>query len=560
VANLFAEVTDKLAADASAGELDDPLTCEADHVDGTFNVLERNKLLDWLKAEQPAGSNICRILSNARCLSEGVDVPALDAVLFLNPRNSVVDVVQSVGRVMRKAPGKEYGYVILPIGVPADMAPEEALSDNKKYKVVWQVLQALRAHDDRFNAMVNKIELNKAKDDKLQVIGVPDPGERSRDGEQTHQGQLALGWSDEWRDAIYAKIVTKVGDRRYWEDWAADIAKIADRHVSRIKALLDDPTLDVAGFFDTFHTGLKANLNDGISRENAVEMLAQHIITKPVFDALFEGYDFAAHNPVSLVMQDMLDVLDEQGIDKEAVAGAAVRHHRPGNRPPLGRVPEAIRGGPGPAGDATGEARVGRVRMGTGWRRELAPVDPGCQECTGLRPDPADQVVDELAFEPHACLELGADAVPHPHPGAVDGMRLAVQPCLGLSQGHLEASALPDDGTTPAGAVGQVLPGGGQEDGVHRREVLARAGKERVRELVEVLRCMRLHGHGAGRTAQSAGEDVLSLVDGDVERFLHGCSSPGGARGYRARAFGGGSPAISCRCARSTGAASDRPR
>ncbi|MDQ3307583.1 MAG: DEAD/DEAH box helicase family protein, partial [Actinomycetota bacterium] len=266
VANLFEEVTDKLAADLQDTGLEDPLTCQADHVDGTFNVLERNKLLDWLKAEQPAGSNLCRILSNARCLSEGVDVPALDAVLFLNPRNSVVDVVQSVGRVMRKSPGKEYGYVILPIGVPADMSPEEALADNKKYKVVWQVLQALRAHDDRFNAMVNKIELNTAKDDKLQVIGVPESGERGDDGGQTHQGQLALGWSDEWRDAIYAKIVAKVGDRRYWEDWASDIAAIADRHVSRIKALLEDRTLDVAGFFDTFHAGLKANLNDGISR------------------------------------------------------------------------------------------------------------------------------------------------------------------------------------------------------------------------------------------------------------------------------------------------------
>ena len=315
IANMFEEVTDKLAADS---DLDDPMTCQADHVDGTFNVLQRNALLNWLKEDQPAGSNMCRILSNARCLSEGVDVPALDAVLFLNPRNSVVDVVQSVGRVMRKAPGKEYGYVILPIGVPADMSPEEALSDNKRYKVVWQVLQALRAHDDRFNAMVNKIELNKAKDDKLQVIGVGGSGEPDHGDDPTYrQGELALSWSDEWRDAIYAKIVAKVGDRRYWEDWAKDIAVIADRHVTRIRALLDDPSLDVAGFFDTFHDGLRANLNDGISRDNAIEMLAQHIITKPVFDALFEGYDFTSHNPVSLVMQDMLQVLDEQGIDKE---------------------------------------------------------------------------------------------------------------------------------------------------------------------------------------------------------------------------------------------------
>jgi predicted helicase len=137
------------------------LHCELDHVDGTFAALKRNSLLDWLKA--PAEENTCRILSNARCLSEGVDVPALDAVLFLNPRNSIIDVVQSVGRVMRRAEGKKYGYIILPIGIPADVSAEDALKDNAKYKVVWQVLQALRAHDDRFNATVNQIELNKKR-------------------------------------------------------------------------------------------------------------------------------------------------------------------------------------------------------------------------------------------------------------------------------------------------------------------------------------------------------------------------------------------------------------
>jgi predicted helicase len=146
------------------------LRCEAEHVDGTLNVLRRNEMLDWLKA--PLEPDTCRILSNARCLTEGVDIPALDAVMFLNPRNSVIDVVQSVGRVMRKAPGKQYGYVILPIGIPADRSPEQALADNQKYKVVWQVLQALRAHDERFNAMINQIELNKTRTDKLQIIGV----------------------------------------------------------------------------------------------------------------------------------------------------------------------------------------------------------------------------------------------------------------------------------------------------------------------------------------------------------------------------------------------------
>src|SRR5664280_2511342 len=294
-----------------------PLRCQARHVDGTFNVLRRNEQLDWLKA--PLDPDTCRILSNARCLSEGVDVPALDAVMFLNPRNSVVDVVQSVGRIMRKAPDKQYGYVILPVGIPADMSPEQALANNEKYKVVWQVLQALRAHDERFNAMINQIELNTGKSDKLQVIGVAgfEAETQPGTGSQAVQPMLAFPHVAEWRDAIYAKIVKKVGDRRYWEDWAKDVAGIAERHTTRIKALLADPSLDVVDTFDQFLEGLRGNLNDSISRDDAIDMLAQHVITKPVFDALFEGYSFAEHNPVSLVMQGMLDALDAQNLIQE---------------------------------------------------------------------------------------------------------------------------------------------------------------------------------------------------------------------------------------------------
>lgn len=319
---LFNEIVESYATAADERDL---LHCEIDHVDGTFNALVRNERLDWLK-EETGAENLCRILSNARCLSEGVDVPALDAVLFLNPRNSVVDVVQSVGRVMRKSAGKRFGYVILPIGIPAGEAPEKALGNNERYKVVWQVLQALRAHDDRFNAMVNKIELNKKRDDQIQIIGVGGGDDLenatnvdARKGAATYvQGQLALANLDEWRDAIYAKIVQKVGDRRYWEDWAKDVAIIAERHVTRIRVLLEDESSPAAVQFEEFLAGLRANLNDSITENDAVDMLAQHLITRPVFDALFEDYSFAEHNPVSLVMQAMVDALHDQALEKES--------------------------------------------------------------------------------------------------------------------------------------------------------------------------------------------------------------------------------------------------
>jgi len=304
------------------------LKVQLDHVDGGMNAITRGHKLDWLKEAQPA--NQCRILSNARCLSEGVDVPGLDSVMFLNPRNSVVDVVQSVGRVMRKAPGKQYGYIILPIGIPAGVSPEEALKDNKKYAIVWQVLQALRSHDDRFNAVINQIELNQKAPPQIGIIGIggEDPNDRgdTADGATGTEkgGTLAeptafpffeqLG---EWKDALYARIVKKCGERRYWEKWAKNVAEIARRHIDRITALLDEGQSHHAAAFAKFLDGLHQNINPAITREEAIEMLSQHLITRPVFDALFEESQFSKHNPVAQAMEGILEALNDQALEKE---------------------------------------------------------------------------------------------------------------------------------------------------------------------------------------------------------------------------------------------------
>lgn len=325
VASQFTEVVSAYVENHEAEDPGDVLSVEAKHVDGSMNSMERTELLDWLK--QDTEDDTCRVLSNARCLSEGVDVPSLDAVMFLNPRRSVVDVVQSVGRVMRLAQGKKYGYIILPVVVPAGVEPEKALDDNKNFQVVWDVLQALRAHDERFDAMVNKVELNKTRDPKVDVIGVGFPGDEDDEGgsessTKPSQGSLDLKLSqmDELRNAIYARMVKKVGSRTYWDQWAKDIAAIAGAHISRITTLVDDPDTAASRQFEVFLDALRRNLNESISRDGAIEMLAQHMITKPVFDALFEGYAFTAQNPVSQVMDRMVASLTAMHVDAEAAS------------------------------------------------------------------------------------------------------------------------------------------------------------------------------------------------------------------------------------------------
>lgn len=309
VSDHYVNATDQKNADGSS-----PLACSVEHVDGTMNALERNRKLDWLK-EDP-GEGACRILTNARCLAEGVDVPALDAVMFLSPRKSVVDIVQSVGRVMRlDARGeKQFGYIILPVGIPAGVPPERALRDNKRYAVVWEVLQALRAHDERFDALVNRISLSKAREDKINVIGVNGADRDWRDA----QIAIDLPGLDQWRDAIYASIVRKVGTRDYWTDWARDVAGIAERQITRITALLEDSaTKPVRDEFELFLDGLRGNLNESISAQDAIEMLAQHLITRPVFNALFDGDEFLDNNPVAQAMERMLVVLDQHDLEAE---------------------------------------------------------------------------------------------------------------------------------------------------------------------------------------------------------------------------------------------------
>ncbi|RRV29302.1 DEAD/DEAH box helicase [Pseudomonas sp. o96-267] len=317
------------------------LICEAEHVDGGMNASAKEAKLNWLKEEPPA--NTCRILSNVRCLSEGVDVPALDAVLFLTPRNSQVDVVQSVGRVMRNAPGKKRGYVVLPVVIPAGMEPHEALNDNQTYKVVWQVLQALRSHDDSFDAMVNKLDLIGSDPRKMEVIAITDKAEKKAKkatgtsngkagkgqygigsknhdapGQMTQQAELTYEVG-EIEKAIYAKIVEKCGNRHHWEDWANDIAKIARTHIDRIQGILENPAnTQERAAFNAFAAELRDDLNDSISDGEIVEMLAQHLVTKPVFDALFDEYSFASHNPMSKAMQGVLDALHEHHLAKEA--------------------------------------------------------------------------------------------------------------------------------------------------------------------------------------------------------------------------------------------------
>ena len=305
--------------------------CKIQHVDGTMDSGSRRERLLWLEQTESGENAACRILSNARCLAEGVDVPSLDAVIFLQPKKSQIDIIQAVGRVMRKFEGKQFGYIILPIVIPAGMTAEQALDDNETYAVVWEVLKALRSHDERLDARINALPYDKKS--ASPVVSAVDIGS----GDQQQNQPQAVTPDDEGgfqpvqtdllsdmgnasqklQEAINALIVKKCGTKVYWDVWAKDIAEIAKRHIQRIGEIIStDETAKIE--FGKFLQGLRDSLNNSITEDQAVEMLAQHIITLPVFEALFAGADFARSNPVSIAMEKMLAVLRQNTLETEA--------------------------------------------------------------------------------------------------------------------------------------------------------------------------------------------------------------------------------------------------
>src|SRR5574344_1354790 len=338
VAKILPEICKLYAKNLTDEERANFVSVQASHIDGSMNSSKRSELLSQLK-EEIDEPNQCKILCNVRCLSEGVDVPALDAVIFLSPKNSKVDVVQSVGRVMRnfkrgEPDEKKYGYIIIPVICPSNVSPEELLNDNQRFKVVWDILNALRSHDESFNAEVQSINLNKKDSSKVIIAppaNIPGKGKtglggNNKDGEGENDNGMILDGDyighqlelrfDGLKDAIYARLVEKCGDRLYWENWAKDVGIVAQNFIERISKMVatEGPHKER---FDEFVIGLKRNLNPSVSEGQAIEMLAQHMITKPVFDALFKEYNFVENNPVSKSMQIMIEFLENKGLKKD---------------------------------------------------------------------------------------------------------------------------------------------------------------------------------------------------------------------------------------------------
>ena len=129
------------------------------YVDGTMSADDRQRMLRSLSE---VGEGERGLISNARCLTEGIDVPTLDGVAFIDPKRSEIDIAQAVGRAIRLADGKTIGTIVIPVFIDTDEPNPDVILDDSAFKPVWDVLLALRSHDE---------ELAQQLDDLRRMLG-----------------------------------------------------------------------------------------------------------------------------------------------------------------------------------------------------------------------------------------------------------------------------------------------------------------------------------------------------------------------------------------------------
>ncbi|GAA7479537.1 DEAD/DEAH box helicase family protein [Helicobacter pylori] len=272
------------------------LKISIDHVDGTMNCKDRLEKLEELNQFQP---NTCKVLSNARCLSEGVDVPALDSIVFFDGKSAMVDIIQAVGRVMRKAKRKKRGYIILPIALEeSEIENLDEAVNNTNFKNIWKVIKALRSHDP---SLVDEATFK----EKIKIFGSDDSN--NHNDEKTLFDAILL---QDLADAMYNVMPTKLGDRNYWENFTKKTGNIARTLNNRLKMIFEKNPEFFHGFLDS----LRENIHQNIREDEALDMITSHVITKPIFDALFGDN---IQNPIAKALDKMVEKLSTLGLEGE---------------------------------------------------------------------------------------------------------------------------------------------------------------------------------------------------------------------------------------------------
>ncbi len=219
---------------------------------------------------------------------------------------------------MRKAKNKKRGYIILPIALrESEIKNLDEAVKNTNFQNIWKVLKALRSHD---SSLVDEATFK----EKIKIFG-SDDAKNPDDEEELQKDKTEQAPNDpkqaqktlfdaillqDLANAVYNVMPTKLGDRNYWENFAKKTGNIAKTLNERLKELFGkDPEI-----FDNFLTSLRGNIHQNIKEEEALDMIISHIITKPIFDAIFGDN---IQNPIAKALDKMVLKLSDLGLEGE---------------------------------------------------------------------------------------------------------------------------------------------------------------------------------------------------------------------------------------------------
>jgi predicted helicase len=266
-----------------------------EHIDGSMTAEEKRLKIESLRK---ASFSKPVILTNAKVLTEGIDVPSLDFVAFFRPKKSEVDIVQALGRVVRRSRCKEQGLIFIPVVIDTEKGNIDEQIDRTNYKTIWQVINAVIAYDETYRVKIRKALLSKRK--------VSEDNQPDFD-EEVFQIVRSPSFSIDLFDGIRKNLTTKViktfriGDRVFLSDWAEETAKLAQ--ILRDQILI---TYKNDGNFreklENLKSSLSKILNESISTNDCVSLIVQYLLTKPILDAIF-----TQKSEIDLILDEMFE-------------------------------------------------------------------------------------------------------------------------------------------------------------------------------------------------------------------------------------------------------------
>jgi superfamily II DNA or RNA helicase len=229
----------------------------AEYVSGEMPTIERRQKLTRLKN---VGNGDIGLLSNAKCLSEGVDVPALDGVAFIDPRSSEIDIIQSVGRAIRLSENKTMGTIVIPVFIEQTENPEEALAASD-FKPIWDVLEALKSHDERLSDELDQLRIELGAKRRWSV-GASDLTKIVFD--------LPTAVNENFAQSLRARLVEKTTES--WMFWFGLLEKYVEEHGdSRVVSIYKTDAGHTLGSWVSTQRALKNQLEP--DRQHRLEAL-----------------------------------------------------------------------------------------------------------------------------------------------------------------------------------------------------------------------------------------------------------------------------------------------